>query len=150
MRIQEFWDFDMIMDKWYDLFKFLMVCYQCHHRNHYTLSHDFMWPKWWCHLISYVTKTMTSCDLSVWNHRWHFLSFWFLIFCFSFTRIFFMEGIKETLDSRDYKKILKNIFSTNQITYIFILFNFCMSWNKIFITIIIFLFIILVAAMFCT
>ena len=61
-----------------------------------------------------------------------------------------MEGIKETLDSRDYKKILKNIFSTNQITYIFILFNFCMSWNKIFITIIIFLFIILVAAMFCT
>ena len=53
-----------------------------------------------------------------------------------------MEGIKETLDSRDYKKILKNIFSTNQITYIFILFNFCMSWNKIFITIIIFLFII--------
>ena len=61
-----------------------------------------------------------------------------------------MESIKETLDSRDYKKILKNIFSTNQITYIFILFNFCMSWNKIFITIIIFLFIILVAAMFCT
>ena len=61
-----------------------------------------------------------------------------------------MEGIKETLDSRDYKKILlKNIFSTNQITYVFILFNFCMSCNKIFITII-FLFIIVIAAMFCT
>ena len=39
-----------------------------------------------------------------------------------------MEDMKEILDSRDYKKILlKYIFSTNLINYIFILHNFCMS-----------------------
>ena len=67
MRIQEFWNFCMAMDKWYDLGFFVLLGY------------------------------------------------------------FFMEDMKEILDSRDYKKILlKYIFSTNLINYIFILHNICM------------------------
>ena len=91
MRIQEFWNFCMAVDKWYDLGFSVLLGY------------------------------------------------------------FFMEDMKEILDSRDYKRILlKYIFSTNLINYIFILHNICMSWNKTFITITNFLFMISVVAIFCT